>query len=134
MLAAVLAKAGVPVHDRDVFVNAAGGVEVVEPAADLAIAAAIASSFHERAVRADTLVFGEVGLVGEVRAVPHPVLRLREAARHGFRRVIAPAAVAKDFAQAGVEVVGVRSVREALDRTKGGGEAPSLDNPSRGPR
>ncbi len=113
LLAAVLEKAGIGLHDRDIFVNAAGGVRLEEPAADLAMAAAIASSHRDKPVRGDTLVFGEIGLVGEIRAVSQPGLRLREAARHGFRRIVAPAAVAKD-APPGVEVIGVRTVREAL--------------------
>jgi DNA repair protein RadA/Sms len=114
MLAAVLEKHGLPLHDRDVFVNAAGGVRLDEPAADLGILAALASSLCDRPVRADTIMFGEIGLVGEIRAVSHPGLRLREAARHGFRRAIAPGASAKD-APAGLSVVSVRTVREALE-------------------
>lgn len=114
MLAAVLGKLGVSLHDRDLFVNAAGGLRLHEPAADLAVLAAIVSSLRERPVPEHTLCFGEIGLVGEVRSVPHPKLRLREAARHGFRRIVAPAAVAQD-APPDVELVGVRSVREALE-------------------
>ena len=113
MLAAVLEKVGLTVFDRDIFVNAAGGVRLFEPASDLGIIAAIASSLEDRPIRPDTLVFGEVGLVGEVRAVSQPGLRLREAARHGFRRAVCPAASVKD-APPGIEVVGVRTVREAL--------------------
>jgi DNA repair protein RadA/Sms len=113
MLAAVLEKSGVSLHDRDVFVNAAGGIRLFEPAADLGIVASIAGSVHDRPVRADTLVFGEVGLVGEVRAVGHPGLRLREAARHGFRRVIAPEASLREV-PSGLTGVPVRRVRDAL--------------------
>jgi DNA repair protein RadA/Sms len=119
MLAAVLQKAGLPLHDRDVFVNAAGGLRLVEPATDLGIIAAIASSFLERPLPEDVALFGEVGLVGEVRAVSHPLQRLREARRHGFRRVIAPARVAAD-APEGVEVVGVRTVGEVLSSLSDG--------------
>jgi DNA repair protein RadA/Sms len=118
MLAAVLGKVGMTLHDRDLFVNAAGGLRIDEPAADLAIVAAVASSVFERPVPAHTAVFGEIGLVGEVRAVSHPAIRLREAARHGFRRVIAPHKVATD-APPGIEVVGVRSVREVLGQLRG---------------
>ncbi|MCB9674957.1 MAG: DNA repair protein RadA [Alphaproteobacteria bacterium] len=113
MLIAVLEKAGMSLHDRDVFVNAAGGVRLEETAADLGVVAATASSLTEQPVRRDTLVFGEVGLVGEVRAVSHPTLRLKEAARHGFSRVIAPPSVAKE-APRGLDVIAVRSVREVL--------------------
>jgi DNA repair protein RadA/Sms len=114
MLIAVLEKAGLHLHDRDVFVNAAGGVHLEETGADLGIAAAIASSLTEQPVRTDTLLFGEIGLVGEVRAVAHPGPRLKEARRHGFSRVIAPLAVARD-APPGITVLGVRTVREALE-------------------
>jgi DNA repair protein RadA/Sms len=114
LLAAVLSKLGWSVHDRDLFVNAAGGLDLSEPAADLGVVAAIASSLADVALDPHTLLFGEVGLVGEVRAVSHPERRLKEAARHGFRRVIVPEACAA-VAPAGLEVRGVRSVREALD-------------------
>ena len=114
MLIAVLEKAGLALHDRDVFVNAAGGVRLDETAADLGIIAAIASSLTDTPLRTDTLVFGEVGLVGEVRAVSHPNVRLREAARHGFTRVVAPASLAAE-PPSGLQLVGVRSVREALE-------------------
>ncbi|MBX2802308.1 MAG: DNA repair protein RadA [Myxococcales bacterium] len=114
MLCAVLQKAGLSMHDRDVFVNAAGGVRLVEPAADLGMLAAIASSRMDRTVPSDMALFGEVGLVGEVRATTHALPRLKEASRHGFSRVVAPARVAKD-APEGMNVVGVRSVREVLE-------------------
>lgn len=114
MLAAVLGKAGLPLHDRDLFVNAAGGVRVTEPAADLAVLAAIASSRSGQPVDRYTLLFGEVGLVGEVRAVGHPAARLREAQRHGFTRILAPARCAAE-APSGLDVVEVRRVRDVLE-------------------
>ena len=114
MLAAVLGKAGFPVHDRDLFVNAAGGVRLDEPAADLAVLAAIASSLSDQPIPDDTLVFGEVGLVGEVRAVGHPAQRVREASRHGFRRLVVPAAI-PELDVTGVHLERVRTVREALE-------------------
>jgi DNA repair protein RadA/Sms len=113
LLAAVLEKAGLSVHDRDVFVNAAGGLELTEPAADLAILAAMASSLTDAALDPHTVVIGEVGLVGEIRAVSHPLPRLKEAARHGFRRAIVPLAMAQ-HAVPGLQVIGVRDLREAL--------------------
>lgn len=113
MLAAVLDKHKVSVSNRDLFVNAAGGVRLVEPGIDLGIVAAITSSVVDRPVPPHTLVIGEVGLVGEVRAVGHPVLRLREAARHGFQRALVPTSV-KD-GPPGLQLVPVRTVREALD-------------------
>jgi len=113
MLAAVLQKAGIPLHDRDIFVNAAGGLRLIEPATDLAMVLALVSSATDRPVPADVAAFGEVGLVGEVRATSYPAMRLREAARHGFRRIIAPARVA-EHAPDGVTVVPVRSVADVL--------------------
>ncbi|MEZ4237095.1 MAG: AAA family ATPase [Myxococcota bacterium] len=110
MLAAVLAKAGLPLHERDLFLNAAGGLRIDEPAADVAVVAAVASSLLDKPLPDRTAWFGEVGLVGEVRAVSHPALRLREAARHGFHTVVAPARVAEGDAPAGLQVVGVRTV------------------------
>jgi DNA repair protein RadA/Sms len=118
MLAAVLGKCGIPLHDRDLFVNAAGGVRLSEPAADLGILAAAASSLLDLAVPDDVVLIGEVGLVGEVRAVSHPQLRLKEASRHGFRRVFGPRALAEE-APPGLEVHGVRTVRELLDQLFG---------------
>ncbi len=114
MLAAVMQKVGLDLQDRDIFANAAGGGRLLEPAADLAIVGALASSLRNRPIREDTVVFGEVGLVGEVRSVSYPALRLREAVRHGFKRVVAPKASVVD-APPGLEVVGVTRVADALD-------------------
>lgn len=116
MLTAVLQKAGIPLHDRDVFVNCAGGLRLQEPAADLGMAAAIASSLLDRPIPPGVAVFGEVGLVGEVRATTHAAARLREAVRHGFRTVVVPHRVAEAHADIDAEVVGIRSVRGLLDR------------------
>lgn len=112
MLAAVLDKLGMEISDRDLFVNAVGGVKIVEPASDLGILGAIASSLLDRPVRDDTLLLGEVGLVGEVRSVPFAALRLKEAARHGFRRVVGSLEGVE--IPAGIEVVTARTVRDAL--------------------
>src|SRR5690606_6596920 len=91
LLLAVLAqRAGCDVLDRDVFVNVAGGVRLTEPAIDLGIACAIASSARGRAIDAKTVMFGEVGLAGEIRAVPLCEQRLAEAARLGFTRALLP--------------------------------------------
>jgi DNA repair protein RadA/Sms len=73
---------------QDLFVNVAGGVRLTEPALDLGVALALASSFLDRPVPADTLIFGEVGLTGEVRAVSSPEIRLKEGAKLGFRRAL----------------------------------------------
>jgi DNA repair protein RadA/Sms len=119
LLLAVLEKrAGLNLLGDDVYVNVAGGMSVDEPAADLGVVAAVASSVRNRAVGAGTAVFGEVGLGGEVRGVMQPALRVREAARMGFSRCVLPAANA-DLPGADrspdCELVGVKTVGEALD-------------------
>ncbi|PYN26279.1 MAG: DNA repair protein RadA [Candidatus Rokuibacteriota bacterium] len=115
LLLAVLEKrAGVPLGSQDVFVNVAGGGRVTEPAADLGIVVAAASSYMDRAVPGDVLVVGEVGLTGEVRAVAGLELRLREAAALGFRRAIVPQSNVLEPTKASLDVRGVATVAEAL--------------------
>jgi DNA repair protein RadA/Sms len=98
-----------------VFVNVVGGLRVEEPAADLAIAAAMASSTWDRALPADLVLVGEVGLSGELRAVAQLPARLREASRLGFRRAIVPRSTRREISDApGLQVMEARSVREAL--------------------
>jgi DNA repair protein RadA/Sms len=108
-------------HEQDVFLNVAGGLRVDEPAADLAIVAAVASSQRGRPLAEDLVVWGEVGLTGEVRAVARPDARLREAARQGFGRCVLPAGNAKGLAPvAGARAQGVATLNqlfEALDLT-----------------
>ncbi len=118
LLAAVLEKkVGMEILSCDLFVNVAGGLSVDDPAADLACVAALASSFRDRPLSARTLVLGEVGLAGEVRAVSQPEIRLAEAARLGFERAILPAANARHAdAPGGIALEGVETVSEALDR------------------
>jgi DNA repair protein RadA/Sms len=111
MLLAVLGKAGLDLSDRDVFVSVAGGVRVQEPGADLAVAMALASSALGVPMPAQRVVFGEIGLVGEVRGVPSPALRLREAERHGFRDALVPVSAPRD---GGIALRPVRTVAEAL--------------------
>jgi DNA repair protein RadA/Sms len=117
LLAAVLEKkVGLDIVGCDLFVNVAGGLALDDTAADLATVAALASSFRDRPIDPRTLVLGEVGLAGEVRAVAQAEARLSEAARLGFRRALVPAGNARHVeAPAGLEVVGVESVSEALD-------------------
>ncbi|HUH00534.1 MAG TPA: DNA repair protein RadA [Kofleriaceae bacterium] len=117
LLLAVLAqRAGCDALARDVFVNVAGGVRLAEPAIDLGIACAIASSARGRAVDARTLVFGEIGLAGEVRAVSLAEVRLSEAAKLGFTRCLLPEQNrARLEHPADLELVGVKSLRAALD-------------------
>jgi DNA repair protein RadA/Sms len=115
LLLAVLAqRAGCNVLDRDVFVNVAGGLRLGEPAIDLGIACAVASSARGRALDAHTVVFGEVGLAGEIRAVPLCDQRLAEAARLGFRRAIVPAQNVARIAREGAEASGLELV--SVDR------------------
>jgi DNA repair protein RadA/Sms len=118
LLLAVLEKrAGLGLLGDDVYVNVAGGMNVDEPAADLSIVAAVASSVQNRAVGSTTAMFGEVGLGGEVRAITQTGLRVREAARMGFERCVLPLANAdlpKSERPAQLELVGVRTVDEAL--------------------
>jgi len=117
LLLAVLEKrAGLNMMAEDVFVNVAGGIAVDEPAADLAVLSAVASSVRNRAIQERSAVFGEVGLAGEIRAVSQSALRVREAAAMGFTRCIVPAGnCAPSDVPAGVELVGVKTVSEALD-------------------
>ncbi|HET7011650.1 MAG TPA: DNA repair protein RadA [Anaerolineales bacterium] len=116
-LAVLTRRVGLRLADQDVFVNVVGGLRLEEPAADLAVAVAVASSLQDKALPADLAFVGEVGLTGELRSVSQMPTRLREAAKLGFRRVIVPKSLHTDQAPAGIEVIAVRSVREALDRS-----------------
>ncbi|MEF8833533.1 MAG: DNA repair protein RadA, partial [Halofilum sp. (in: g-proteobacteria)] len=105
MLLAVLHRhAGVAMQDQDVYVNAVGGVRIAETAADLAVLGACISSFRDRPLPTDLVVFGEVGLAGEIRPVPNGEERLNEAAKHGFTRAIVPRANAPRRAIEGMTV------------------------------
>jgi len=115
MLAVLHRHAGVAMLDQDVYVNVVGGVRIGETAADLAVLAACLSSFRDRPLPTDLAIFGEVGLAGEIRPVPNGEERLREAAKHGFARVILPKANAPKKAPAGVEVQPVGRLAEVLD-------------------
>jgi DNA repair protein RadA/Sms len=115
MLLAVLHRhAGIACHDQDVFVNAVGGVRIGEPAADLAVLLAVASSFRGRPLPDKLVVFGEVGLAGEVRPAPRGQERLREAAKLGFRRALIPQANAPKQPIAGIEVTAIERLADAL--------------------
>lgn len=117
LLVAVLEKkVGLSMLSQDIFFNVAGGVRLSEPGADLGVIAALASSHLNRPVPGKLMLFGEVGLAGEVRAVSRPELRVREAARLGFDRCYLPAGCLKAVdAPPGMELRGVRSVEQALD-------------------
>jgi DNA repair protein RadA/Sms len=117
MILAVLEKrVGLPLGNKDVYVNVAGGVRITEPAADLAVAIAVASSLMDRPVSEDLVALGEVGLAGEVRSVGRLDLRLKEAARLGFGRAIVAARSARNMqANRQIETTSVSTVREAID-------------------
>jgi DNA repair protein RadA/Sms len=116
LLLAVLEKrAGLSLAGDDVYVNIAGGMNIEEPAADLGVVAAVASSVRNRGLSPSTAVFGEVGLSGEIRGIPQAPLRIREAVQMGFTRIVLPAANVDPSESNGCELVGVRTVGEALD-------------------
>lgn len=117
MLLAVLNRhAGLSLHDQDVFVNAVGGLRLSETGADLPALAAIVSSFRSRPLASGLAVFGEVGLAGEIRPVYNGEDRIREAATHGFKQVIAPAGnVPRRKKPEGIALIGVKTVEAALD-------------------
>jgi len=116
LLLAVLEKrVGLELLGDDVFVSVAGGLDVDEPAADLGVAAAIASSFRGRPLTPHTVIFGEVGLGGEVRGAGQALLRVREASQMGFTRCILPARNVPEDADPGIALVGVSTLEEALD-------------------
>ncbi|MDM1545678.1 DNA repair protein RadA [Ignatzschineria indica] len=116
MLLAVLHRhAGIAMLDQDVYVNAVGGVKVTETASDLAVIAAAYSSFRNLILPSDLVVFGEIGLAGEVRPVPHGEERLKEAAKHGFKRAIVPIANKPKHPIPDMEVIGVTKINELMD-------------------
>jgi DNA repair protein RadA/Sms len=116
MLLAVLEKrANMQTYNQDVYINVAGGLELSEPAADLALCAAVASSLRDKPVGPEIAVMGEVGLAGEVRTIPQCDRRISECARLGFTTIIVPRACAKRSSiPKGVNVVGVDTVAQAL--------------------
>ncbi len=121
LLLAVLEKRiGMHLMGMDVFINVVGGLAVDEPAVDLGIVAAVASSFREKPIHAQTVVMGEVGLTGEIRGISQAEARIKDAAKLGFTRCILPALnvekMEKSAALKKMELLGVRSVEEAMER------------------
>lgn len=123
LLMAVLEKrVGIQIGNCDAYVNIAGGIKMNEPAIDLGIVLAIVSSYKNRPVDESVIVFGEVGLSGEVRAVSMPEQRVAEAAKLGFKTCIMPEVSMKGIKGAkgqtevkGIKVIGVKNIREAID-------------------
>jgi DNA repair protein RadA/Sms len=114
LISAVLEKRlGVNLWDQDIYLNVVGGLEVEEPAADLAIVAAILSSLFNRPLSASSVVFGEVGLSGEVRPAMFPGLRLKEAAMLGFKSAVIPSQALSDELDGSLQTTPVKNIQEA---------------------
>ncbi len=119
MLLAVLNRhAGIPCFDQDVFINAVGGVKIAEPAVDLAVLLSIVSSLKNKPLDNKLIVFGEVGLAGEVRPVQGGQVRLKEAAKLGFTKAIVPKANAPKAKIVGMEVIAVERLEQALNQLR----------------
>jgi DNA repair protein RadA/Sms len=116
-VAVLTRRMGLKLSDQDVFVNVVGGLRLSEPAADLAMAVAIASSFRDRPVKPEMALIGEIGLSGEIRTVSQLSARLKEAAKMGFKSAIVPRGMRHEPSSAeGVRTIQVRSVREAIEQ------------------
>jgi DNA repair protein RadA/Sms len=119
MLLAVLHRhAGIACFDQDVFVNAVGGVKIAEPAADLAVSLAIVSSLRNKALPGKLVAFGEVGLAGEIRPAPRGQERLKEAAKLGFTHALIPEANKPRHPIAGLEIIAVQRIEEAVEQLR----------------
>ena len=118
LLVAVMEKRlGIHLNNQDIFLNIAGGMKVEEPGVDLGVIAAISSSFRDKVIDPEMAVFGEVGLGGEVRGVSQPEVRVKEAARLGFKRILLPKPnQEKVKGMKGIELIGVRTAGEAIDK------------------
>jgi DNA repair protein RadA/Sms len=118
LLVAVMEKRlGVHLNNQDIFLNIAGGMKVEEPGVDLGVIAAISSSFRDKVIDPEMAVFGEVGLGGEVRGVSQPEVRVKEAARLGFKRILLPKPnqeKVKGIKE--IELIGVKTVGEAIEK------------------
>jgi len=119
LLAVMHRHAGIAMYDQDVFVNVVGGVRIVETAADLPMLLAALGSLRDRPLERGLVSFGEVGLAGEIRPVPYGEERLREAAKHGFRRAVVPAANAPRTRLEGLEVIPVKRLGQAIEAAFG---------------
>ncbi len=115
LLAVLHRHGGIATYDQDVFISVVGGVKVSETGSDLALLAAVVSSLRNRVFDSETIIFGEVGLAGEIRPVQSGQERLKEAAKHGFKRAIVPYANAPKHAM-GIEVEAVKRLHEVLEK------------------
>ena len=114
-------RAGYYFSNLDAYVNVVGGLRLDEPAADLAVAMSLVSSLKDTPIREDTIVFGEVGLAGELRSVSHIDARISEAAHLGFHKCVLPYHSLKqtNHAHPGIELVGVKNIRDAFEASVG---------------
>ena len=116
LVAVMEKKLGLHLMGHDIFINVAGGVKIDEPAVDMGIVSAIASSFLDRPIHKGTLIFGEVGLTGEIRGIGHVEIRVAEAKKMGFDRCLVPQSNLKRMPKIkGIEVIGVKTVSEAIE-------------------
>ena len=118
IMAVIEKRMGLSMADFDAYVNIAGGLRISEPSCDLGLVIALVSSFKNRPVADDLMAFGEVGLSGEVRSVSMPGKRVYEAAKMGVRTIVLPESAVGSIENVpdGVELVGVRGIREACDK------------------
>lgn len=116
LMAVIEKRIGLQMADYDAYVNIAGGMKVTEPALDLALVMAFISSFKNRVISPDTIVFGEVGLAGEVRAISQAEQRVAEAKKLGFKKVIMPAVSLKNIRENDIELIGVNDIKEASEQ------------------
>lgn len=116
LLAVLHRHGGIATYDQDVFINIVGGVKVTETATDLAILAAVVSSLRNHILDAETIIFGEVGLAGEIRPVQSGQERLKEAAKHGFKRAIIPYGNAPKNQKSSLEIIPVKYLQDVLDK------------------
>lgn len=115
LMAVIEKRLGIRMSDCDAYINVAGGIKIVEPALDLALVAVIISSYRNHALHHKTIIFGEVGLTGEVRAVSHAEQRVAEAAKMGFELCIIPQANKKAISNKSMKVIGIANIRELLE-------------------
>ncbi len=116
LMAVIEKRIGLQMADYDAYVNIAGGMKVTEPALDLALVMAFISSFKNRVISPDTIVFGEVGLAGEVRAISQAEQRVAEAKKLGFKKVIMPAVSLKNIRENDIELIGINDIKEASEQ------------------